>query len=125
MLKAEVMDQDAFVSVMDDYQGNIDLRKQQYAESKAQNEYDDEEADDEYNVPDPTKEPTTRASIKQGGDLVFSREAARASTKVSSGTATASEDFAKPSLPQPRLQDFVIMRMIGKGTFGKVYLVQH
>jgi serine/threonine protein kinase len=24
-----------------------------------------------------------------------------------------------------RLQDFVILRMVGKGTFGKVYLVQH
>jgi serine/threonine protein kinase len=25
----------------------------------------------------------------------------------------------------PRLQDFLLLKMIGKGTFGKVYLVQN
>jgi serine/threonine protein kinase len=47
-------------------------------------------------------EPTTRESMKFGGDLLFTRK----------------KDDA-------RLQDFIIMKMIGKGTFGKVYLVQN
>ena len=29
------------------------------------------------------------------------------------------------NLDQARLQDFMILRMIGKGTFGKVFLVQN
>ena len=48
MLKAEVMDQEAFICVMDDYQGNLELREKQFAENQAQKEYDDEEEDDEY-----------------------------------------------------------------------------
>ncbi len=46
---------------MDDYQSNLQLRSQQYEESKAQHTYDDEEEDDEYQVPDPNAEPSTRA----------------------------------------------------------------
>lgn len=63
MVKAEVIDQEAFVCVMDDYQGNLELRGKQYAESKQQVDYEDEEEDDDdpYKSPDPTKEPTTRA----------------------------------------------------------------
>lgn len=34
MVKAEVMDQEAFVCVMDDYQGNLELRGKMYEESK-------------------------------------------------------------------------------------------
>jgi cobalamin biosynthesis protein CobT len=62
MLKAEVMDQEAFACVMDDYQGNLELRGKMYEESKVPKEYDDEEEDNEdgYTVPDPSKEPTTR-----------------------------------------------------------------
>ena len=62
MLKAEVMDQEALEGVMDDYQGNLELRGKQYEESKLPKEYEDEEedGDDAYHVPDPTKEPTTR-----------------------------------------------------------------
>jgi hypothetical protein len=45
MLKAEVMDQEAFVCVMDDYQGNLELRGKMYEESKVPKEYDDEEED--------------------------------------------------------------------------------
>lgn len=63
MLKAEVMDQEAFICVMDDYQGNLELREKQFAENQAQKEYDDEEEDDEYHIPDPSKEPNTRAVI--------------------------------------------------------------
>jgi serine/threonine protein kinase len=40
--------------------------------------------------------------MKQGGDLVFTRK----------------QDEA-------RLQDFQIKKMVGKGTFGKVFLVQN
>ena len=62
MIKAEIVDQAAITSVMDDYQENLRLRAQIYEESKAQNKYDDEEEDDEYSVPtDENKEPTTRA----------------------------------------------------------------
>jgi hypothetical protein len=61
MLKAEVIDQDAFVCVMDDYQGNLELREKQFAENQAQKEYDDEEEDEEYQIPEPGKEPNTRA----------------------------------------------------------------
>lgn len=63
MVKAEVIDQEAIACVMDDYQGNLELRGKQYAESKQQVEYEDEEEDDDdpYKSPDPTKEPTTRA----------------------------------------------------------------
>jgi hypothetical protein len=48
------------------------------------------------------KEPTARASMRQGGALIFQRKKEGYNVK---------------------LEDFVIMKMIGKGTFGKVYLV--
>ena len=51
--------------------------------------------------------------MKKGGDLLYSRDQSRSSAST------------KPTLSVPRLQDFIILRMIGKGTFGKVYLVQH
>ena len=92
MLKAEIIDSTAINSVLDDYQENLQLRGKQYDESKAQNTYDDEEEDedDQYSIPDPTKEPTTRASIKQGGALLYSRETARASAQL---------DTSKPKQP--------------------------
>ena len=40
--------------------------------------------------------------MREGGDLIFTKE----------------KDIAK-------LQDFVIRKMVGKGTFGKVFLVQN
>ena len=43
--------------------------------------------------------------MRQGGALVFNREKANAYV--------------------PMLQDFIIMKMVGKGTFGKVFLVQN
>lgn len=43
-------------------------------------------------------------SIAGGGEAVFSRNKGGAPTK---------------------LQDFIIRKMIGKGTFGKVFLVEH
>ena len=62
MIKAEIIDQEVLdTCVMDNYQENLQLRNQQYEESKQQNNYDDEDEDEEYHVPDPTKEPTTRA----------------------------------------------------------------
>ena len=75
MIKAEVIDQGAFASVMDDYQANLELRSQQYEESKVQKTYEDEEEDDEYFIPDPTKEPTTRAVSRLG--LIFCRASSR------------------------------------------------
>jgi hypothetical protein len=41
----------------------LQLREKQFTENQAQKEYDDEEEDDEYQVPDPTKEPNTRMVI--------------------------------------------------------------
>jgi serum/glucocorticoid-regulated kinase 2 len=43
--------------------------------------------------------------MRQGGALIFNRE--------------------KQSTYVPMLQDFIIMKMVGKGTFGKVFLVQN
>jgi serine/threonine protein kinase len=43
-----------------------------------------------------------RRTIKGGGDLIFAR-----------------------LKEEVKLTDFIIRKMIGKGTFGKVYLVQH
>jgi serine/threonine protein kinase len=43
--------------------------------------------------------------MRQGGNLVFTRE--------------------KQGAYVPMLQDFIIMKMVGKGTFGKVFLVQN
>jgi serine/threonine protein kinase len=45
---------------------------------------------------------------------MYSREKGRESTAATSEKSV-----------RARLQDFVILRMVGKGTFGKVYLVQH
>jgi hypothetical protein len=65
MLKAEVIDQSAFHSLMDDYQENLQLRTRMFEESQQQNQYDDEEEDEEtYGIPgsgEETKEPSTRA----------------------------------------------------------------
>lgn len=104
MVKAEVMDQEAFVTVMDDYQGNLELRGKMYEESKQPQQFDDEDEDGEdqqYEVPDPTKEPTTRMSMKQGGDLVFSREQAKAAS--AGGIMQGQPSYATPPL---KLQDF-------------------
>lgn len=46
MVKAEVMDQCAFESVMDNYQANLELRGKQYIETK-QSKYTDEEDEEE------------------------------------------------------------------------------
>ena len=45
MVKAEVMDQEAFVCVMDDYHGNLELRGKMYEESKQPQQFDDEDED--------------------------------------------------------------------------------
>lgn len=55
--------------------------------------------------------------MRQGGDLVYSRDRALAELHTKSQMTI--------SQPLARLQDFQILRMIGKGTFGKVYLVQN
>jgi len=61
--------------------------------------------------------------MKQGGDMIYSRELARDSTKLA--TEEGSSKFSMPISHggSARLQDFIILKMIGKGTFGKVYLV--
>jgi hypothetical protein len=62
--------------------------------------------------------------MKQGADLLYSRELARQSTKVTTeGSPTGKLSIPSSSYGQARLQDFMILRMIGKGTFGKVYMV--
>ena len=83
MLKAEVMDQEAFVCVMDDYQGNLQLREKQFAENQVEKEYDDEEEDDEYQVPDPTKEPNTRMVISHTNLIIIEYEIRRRSSLLS------------------------------------------
>lgn len=89
----------------------MEIRNKQFQESKNfldKNEDDDDDEEDEdedaQNQLGGIKEPTARASMKQGGALIFQRKKEGYSVK---------------------LQDFVIMKMIGKGTFGKVYLVQN
>jgi serine/threonine protein kinase len=49
-------------------------------------------------------EPNIRSSIKQGGTLIFTR------SEVKNGV---------------ELQDFEVKNIIGRGAFGKVYLVQN
>ncbi len=57
----QIKQDEAFECVIDDLKGNLELRGQQYAESKQTQEYEDEEEDeDQFQVPDPSKEPTTR-----------------------------------------------------------------
>lgn len=92
---------------MDDLQQNVEIRNKQFQESKNfadknEDDDDDDDEDEEERIGDPLKEPSARASMKAGGALVFQRK---------------KEGY------QVKLQDFVIMKMIGKGTFGKVYLV--
>jgi serine/threonine protein kinase len=41
------------------------------------------------------------------------------------GSPTGKLSIPSSSYGQARLQDFMILRMIGKGTFGKVYMVQN
>jgi hypothetical protein len=88
----------------------VEIRNKQFQESKNfadKNEDDDDDEDEEEEQPqnnaDGVKEPTARQSMRQGGALIFNRE--KANTYV------------------PMLQDFIIMKMVGKGTFGKVFLV--
>lgn len=71
MIKAEIIDHQALESVMDDYQGNLQLRSQQYEAAKKETTYEDEEEDDEYTMPDPTKEPTTRAVRYQSTNMYY------------------------------------------------------
>lgn len=51
------------------------------------------------------KDPSTRQTMRQGGTLLFTRKHEEKQTA--------------------RLQDFIITKLIGKGAFGKVYLVRH
>lgn len=51
-----------------------------------------------------SKEISTRQTMRQGGTLIFTRK--------------HGEDKVKT-----RLQDFTILKLVGKGAFGKVYLV--
>jgi hypothetical protein len=39
------------------------------------------------------------------------------------GSPTGKLSIPSSTYGQARLQDFMILRMIGKGTFGKVYMV--
>lgn len=72
---------------------------------------DDDEDDDDEGDSGATfqvnlgKDPSTRQTMRQGGTLLFTRK------HDDAGSAA-------------RLQDFMIMKMIGKGAFGKVYLVK-
>ena len=91
----------------------MEIRNKQFQESRnfADKNEDDDDDDDEEGEEDESKmgsggikEPSARASMKAGGALVFQRK---------------KEGY------QVKLQDFIIMKMVGKGTFGKVYLVQN
>ncbi len=64
-------------------------------------EDDDAEQDAEFVDKNPR---TTRATMRQGGTLIFTRK----------------RDIAEESA---RLQDFQIKKMLGRGAFGKVFLV--
>ena len=99
---------------MDDLQKNVEIRNKQFQESKNfadKNEDDDDDDEEEEEGSQyvagtgQSKEPTARQSLRQGGALIFTRE--------------------KQEAYQPKLQDFIIMKMVGKGTFGKVFLVQN
>lgn len=92
----------------EDFQQNVEIRNKQFQESKNFQEKledeDDEDEDEEGEEGGPSKEPSARASMRAGGAMIFSRVKDEKNVK---------------------LQDFIIMKMVGKGTFGKVFLVQH
>ena len=94
MLKAEVIDQGAFTSVMDDYQENLQIRSRMYEESQQQNQYDDEEEDeaatDPYALPssEESKEPSTRAVRGYIKDKIFVEHQARRYPGILSGKRT-------------------------------------
>lgn len=92
----------------------MEIRNKQFQESKnfqdkgEDDDDDEEEEEDEYslgvaNGASDSKEPTARQSMKAGGAMIFARNQDEKLTV--------------------KLQDFIIMKMVGKGTFGKVYLV--
>ncbi len=76
----------------------METRNKNYAEAKNFTGGNDEELDDEEQL----EQQEERRSIKGGGDLIFAR-----------------------LKEEVKLADFIIRKMIGKGTFGKVYLVEH
>ena len=83
----------------DNYNENLELRSKQFAATKDFSTPNDEDNDDEEQY----AQQEERATIsKGGGDMIFNRK----------------KDNVK-------LQDFVIKKMIGKGTFGKVFLVEN
>lgn len=80
----------------DNYNENLELRNKQFVASKDFSKHNDEELDEEENAQE------ERRTIVGGGDLIFNRK----------------KDNVK-------LQDFAIKKMVGKGTFGKVFLVEN
>jgi hypothetical protein len=92
----------------EEFQENVEIRNKQYQESKNfqdKGEDDDDDEEEEEEEDGAVKEPTARQSMKAGGAMIFARNQADKTTV--------------------RLEDFIIMKMVGKGTFGKVFLVQH
>lgn len=101
MVKPEVIDNT--FAMQDDYDQNVALRNKQYQESKDFDEPNDDDDDEEQNDRTVTYQHIiVIQSMRNGGSLIFTR-----------------------LKDQVRLQDFVIRRMIGKGTFGKVFIVQN
>lgn len=89
-------------SADDNFDDKQDLREQQRAHGKDHlNENDDEENQTPFDNMD-EMDVQVRQSMAAGGQQLFSRNKVQAS-----------------------LQDFEIRKLIGKGTFGKVFLVEH
>jgi serine/threonine protein kinase len=91
----------------EEFQQNVEIRNKQFQENKnfedkGEDDDDEEEEEEDENG---VKEPTARQSMRAGGSIIFARN-------------QADKGIVK-------LEDFIIMKMVGKGTFGKVYLVQH
>lgn len=106
--EAEVTD--STFAVLDELQQNVEIRNKQFQESKnfqdkGEDDDDDDDDEDEENKYSGGPNPGARASMRQGGAMIFTRN--QADKLVI------------------KLEDFVIMKMVGKGTFGKVFLVQH
>ena len=100
------------VDFQEELKVNVEFRNQknqERAEGAAGGSDDEEDEEDEGESGSTSVsaagEPSTRSTMKHGGTMVFSRVHAD-----KSGT---------------KLQDFIIMKLIGKGAFGKVYLVQN
>lgn len=85
---------------MDNYDKTQEARKQQIVNSGTE-AYEDDDEGSQFDKMD-EMDVQVRQSMAGGGDQLFGRNKAQA-----------------------KLQDFEIRKMIGKGTFGKVFLVEH